>query len=192
MPKIRLNLPYMAKGKINSRQKGKRGEREVAKLLSAWWGAEFTSTPLSGGFSTKTFRNDWNAAGDIVTPDHSFPFTVEVKNCEGWHLEQLLTSDKCLFYSWWKQAVDETLPGKKTLLVFTRNRQPWYVCMTDVARWDYVEHSGDIHLKRNGFLLVSNDEEGNPRDLYITLFENLLKTDPEFWKELYNPNDDRD
>lgn len=173
--------------KINARQKGKRGERAVAKMLSAWWGAEFTSTPMSGGFATQTFREDWNAAGDIVTPDLDFPFTVEVKNCEGWHLEQFLTAEKCDLYSWWEQTVGETPPGKIPLLLFTRNRQPWFVCVyadmlehyNDVSDVGYAFHK-DLSLTLRGL----EDANGEQRPLFIGLAEDFMGTDPQVWVAL--------
>lgn len=113
----------------SSRGKGQRGERKAAKALEGWWGSEFARTPSSGGFRTKKFRDEWNAASDLVTSDETFPFAVEVKNCEGWHLEQLLTAPKCDLYDWWDQAVREAPLGKIPLLMFTRNHQPFFVVM---------------------------------------------------------------
>jgi hypothetical protein len=111
---------------INSRQKGARGEREVCKVFAEWWGAEFSRTPLSGGWATAKTRDSVNAAGDLVCSDTRFPFTVECKFVEGWSFEQLLTAPKCNFYKWWDQAVGETPEGKMPLLVFTKSRAPWF------------------------------------------------------------------
>ncbi len=114
--------------KINSRSKGKRGERDIAKMLEAWWGSKFTSTPMSGGFATKGFRDDWNASGDVVTPDLTFPFCVEVKWREGWDLLQVLKSTETSIpiWEWWDQTLRETPEGKIPFLVFKRNNQPWF------------------------------------------------------------------
>lgn len=114
--------------KINSRAKGSRGERQVAKLFKDWWGSEFTRTPLSGGFATQKFRDEWNASGDLVTSDPTFPFCVEVKWVEGWSLEQMLSNKGCLIFKWWAQTLRETPEGKYPLLVFKKNGQPFY-CM---------------------------------------------------------------
>jgi len=119
----------MAKKRVNGRKKGQAAERKLAKLFADWWGSDFARTPLSGGFATAKFREDWNACGDLVTPDSTFPFCVESKKVEGWKLEQLLTSDKTLIHQWWKQTVEETPEGKKPLLVFTRNRAPLFAMM---------------------------------------------------------------
>jgi hypothetical protein len=122
-------LRHVMMAKINSRSKGARAERKLAKLFAVWWGADFARTPLSGGFSTKQFREDWNAAGDLVTPDPSFPFCVESKHVEGWHIEQLLTAPRSDIYRWWFQTTQETPEGHLPLLVFTRNRQPYFFIM---------------------------------------------------------------
>lgn len=158
------------KKKINSRSKGKRGERALAKVFSEWWGTEFTSTPLSGGFGTKKFRDDWNASGDLVTPDDSFPFCVECKNAEGWHLEQLFTSPECLLVKWWRQSVNETPFGKIPLLVFKRNRHPWMFFMA----LDDMDFGLVAHFDANA--LVVDGEH-----LAIGLLSTLTKTPKEWW-----------
>lgn len=116
----------MATKKKNSRQKGQRGERALVKKFEAWWDEEFFRTPASGGLATMGFQfKGIEISGDVSTPDPSFPFCVEGKNCEGWSLEKLLTAPKNDIYRWWKQTVLETPEGKIPLLVFKRNRHPW-------------------------------------------------------------------
>lgn len=125
-----------------SRDKGQRGERAVAKLLSAWWGADFTRTPMSGGFHTKKFRDEWNASGDVVTPA-DFPFSVEVKWQEDWTLDQILTAPKCIIWEWWRQCASQCPEGKTPLLVFKRNNWPWF-CMMYEMDWDGLIFSSDL------------------------------------------------
>lgn len=117
------------KKRVNGREKGNRAERALAKAFSKWWGSEFTRTPMSGGFATKKFRGDWNAEGDLVTPDGTFPFTVESKHAEGWNFEQLLTSHKTMLHAWWAQTLRETPDGKIPLLVFRKNRLQPMICL---------------------------------------------------------------
>lgn len=122
-----------------SRDKGQRGEREAAKMLGEWWGSEFTRTPSSGGFKTKKFRNDWNAEGDIVTPDETFPFCVECKWQENWTMMQLLTSDVCDPWQWWEQTVKQTMGTNKIpLLIFKKNRYPWFYMTFDCVPLDFI------------------------------------------------------
>lgn len=160
---------------INSRSKGKRGERQIANMFEDWWGGEFSSTPLSGGYGTKTMRDGMQIAGDIMTPDPDFPFCVEVKNAEGWHLEQLLTSPKCSFYSWWDQTLGETPEGLIPILLFKRNHHPWCVAL------DSHDHA-QVPLLPGDWLILSG--EGEDRKVHISLAENFLKTDKEVWRSV--------
>jgi len=163
----------------SSRLRGQRGERIVAKAMSTWWGSEFARTPSSGGFKTKKFREEWNASSDLVTSDATFPFAVEVKNCEGWNLEQLLTAPKCDLYSWWKQTVGETPEDKTPLLVFTRNHQPLYCMM-----YETDANKGGL-TKGTMRLTFPTEEQGahGPFTAYVQvmLAEALFSTKKEAW-----------
>lgn len=74
---------------INSRSKGARGERNVAKLLETWTNRKFAKTPASGGLQWKTS----NSKGDVVctTEGHYFPFCIEVKSYSKIDFSHLLT-----------------------------------------------------------------------------------------------------
>lgn len=103
-----------------SRDKGARFEREIVKRLTKWWGSEFQRTPQSGG---SQLANGWNLAGDVCTPDETFPFHVECKHVEGWDLSHLLTTPNGgLLGKWLEQACSEAAKGKTPLVVFKRNR----------------------------------------------------------------------
>lgn len=156
---------------VNGRKKGQAAERKLAKLFAQWWGAEFARTPLSGGFATAKFREDWNASGDLVTPDPTFPFTVESKKVEGWHLEQILYSNKTLIHKWWEQTVRETPEGKISLLVFTRNRQKLFACMLVDC------FQAEIITEGFGFFITSLGED----TVIIFPLEALLKSRKELW-----------
>lgn len=171
----------MAKTKKNSRDKGGRGERAAAKELRDWWGTDFARTPLSGGFGTAKFRADWNAAGDLVTPDPSFPFCVEVKWQEDWHMEQLIKNDGCKVFSWWAQARDECPPDKLPLLVFKRNHHPWYVMIEEDDMPGTVQ--GDLNA-RFFTVRLSEDITGTyPMTVYIFTLEDFSSTEPDKWKK---------
>jgi len=119
---------WSAVGK-KSKNKGNRYEALIAKQLNTWYyyeesqrlGAQvLRRTPLSGG---------WCKTGDVMidprfskeVPD--FPFQAEMKRHENWHLEHLLTSDKCLFRAeWWPKLCEEAdAVEKRPLLVFAMN-----------------------------------------------------------------------
>ena len=168
------------KKKKNSRDKGNRGQRAVAKLLSTWWGAEFASTPLSGGFATKRFRDDWNAAADVVTPDDTFPFSVEVKWQEDWCLDTLLTSEVGKVWKWWEQCVDEAPEGRIPLLVFKRNNQPWLYMI------DTLETKALTLGERNFGVQIPAELRKRVKNrcsawVQIGKFETLMKTDKNTW-----------
>lgn len=151
-PKTKKDPKRVASGK-KSKRKGNTGERAVAKLLSNWWGSEFTRTPSSGGFATQKFRENWNAIGDVVTPA-DFPFVVEVKNVKSWNLSDLLTSKVSILTKYWKQVNDEVgdLP-KYPMLVFKKNRSEWFV-MIDMAVWyDY-----GLRALNDTYMTIRNDD----------------------------------
>lgn len=104
-----------------SRGKGKRGEYMVVDALVKHFNIEFKRTPQSGGSHLK---EGWRLAGDVATPDPCWPFCIEVKNREAWHLE-LLWSPKSPIWSWWTQVnEDSQLTGMLPALVFKRNSVP--------------------------------------------------------------------
>jgi hypothetical protein len=116
---------------VNGRAKGARNERDLAKALGAWWGEVFLRTPGSGGWA----KGKESVSGDIVSKNDAtvFPFSVEAKKVEGWTLEHLWSA-KSHFWKedgWWEQCRRDALGSNKApLLVFTKNRTPWYVMMT--------------------------------------------------------------
>lgn len=159
---------------INSRDKGARGEGQICALLKTWWSSDFARTPSSGGFKTKKFREDWNAEGDIVTPDETFAFSVEVKWQEEWTLDHVLTSPKSKLWDWWEQAKRETSDGRHTMLVFKRNRSPWFVMMNET----YLNSPYQIDFIKGSRIRVT-DRQGD--SAYIRLFDELLKEPKDQW-----------
>jgi len=120
---------HAASGK-HSRRKGKRKEREVAKILQEWWGVgEFRPTPSSGGWDK---GGDFNMKGDIVTTDDQFPFCVEIKNNEAWKFSTSLVSNKSALHKFWNQTEEEAKAcGLIPLTVFTRNHHPLFAMVKD-------------------------------------------------------------
>lgn len=165
-------IDMAAKKKVNGRQKGSTAERKLAKLFQGWWGSSFARTPMSGGFATAKFRDDWNAAGDLVTPDRTFPFCVESKKVEKWTLEQLLTSDKTHIHKWWAQTLDETPSGKIPLLVFTKNHAPLYAMM-------FTEQ---MHSELKNAIACRFDTVVNTCEVSIFALDALFKTLPDNWR----------
>ena len=93
-------------GKINSQAKGKRAEREVAKLINRYLDTNVRRTPQSGGMSIK---------GDIIdiNPDSpAYQFHFEVKN-----------QKKLMISKWWEQIDDDCPIAKTPVNVFKMNAQ---------------------------------------------------------------------
>ena len=158
----------------DSKDKGDRGEYAVRDLLEDWWGSDFAKTPKSGGFSTKKFRKDWNAEADVVTPDETFPFAVEVKWQEKWILDDLLTRPKSKIWDWWEQAKGQS-EDKLTLLVFKRNFKPWlYMIRAQDQNTDYQKD----FIKSSPMRVI--DRQGETA--YIGLMDRLLAEPTEKWK----------
>jgi len=124
---------------VNSIKKGKRGEREVVKLLKDWWGGDFSRSPDSGAFMTTHAQvlvdSGSDLGGDIITPP-DFPFSVEVKlrkEIDLWELVRIETptEDQALMkdnpITWWYQAkYDASRFGKIPFVIMKENRKQWY------------------------------------------------------------------
>lgn len=107
-------------GNINSRAKGSRNERKLAKQLEEWTGREFSRTPSSGGLHWKNSQT----SGDIVctTEGHLFPFSIEAKFHREINFEHLLYLDQPLILDFWEQCLKDANEAqlKKIPLLFMR------------------------------------------------------------------------
>ena len=144
---------------INSRDKGNRFERVVAKALTEWWGAEFCRTPLSGGWSSK-------APGDIITPD-DFPFGIEAKHRESWSWDAWLSGATKNLEDWMEQAAKGCKLGQAPMLLVTKNRAPIWVVVTEIG--------AGFLSKRGGY----RDWTARPGGLFAMPMDSLLKLDRE-------------
>lgn len=145
----------MGKG-LNSRNKGNRFEREVAKILSDAWGFKFVRTPNSGAFKGL-------APADIIPEDKaqwdSCCFHIECKARKGWSLEQLISSKKkCPVLEWWfdEEAKQVEARGAKfydkaMLLIFTKNHDDTYVMF---SLGDSANYNPDVPL--NSVIVIRN------------------------------------
>jgi hypothetical protein len=131
-----------------SRDKGKRGELEAARLLSAWWMGRpelrnskaeelpIRRTPLSGGWATaKGVQGDLVAVHDDAK-DFSL-LSVEVKNQEVWDFDGMIKNRAWPVYAYWKQCKAAAKRANALpFLVFTKNKHPFYFCLSQVAYAD--------------------------------------------------------
>lgn len=116
---------------INSRSKGARNERNLAKAFEEWTGRKFSKTPASGGLNWRTT----NVAGDIVCTKegHYFPFCIEGKSYAKIDFSHLLNPKikNCDILIFWKQAKrDAARVGKIPILMMRYNDLPknyWFI-----------------------------------------------------------------
>jgi hypothetical protein len=120
---------------IHSRNKGNSYERKIAKLISKWCGFEVVRTPGSGSVM-KT--------GDIFpkNPEDmiSFPFSIELKNREGWSFGDLIkdVNRKNGIISWWEQCLnDSVMHNRIPVLIFTKNLDINY-CLMDKKSFNNI------------------------------------------------------
>lgn len=133
-PDTSLKRVLRAKNRKNSRTKGASFENKIAKVFSEWSGMDVKRTPQSGGWANASF----GVTGDLVCSNKRFPFHVECKKREGWHLDDLVTGvrvrDTRSIVAWWNQAIETCPEGKEPLLVFARNNRQVLV----MVREDFV------------------------------------------------------
>jgi hypothetical protein len=118
---------------MNSRSKGARNERAIAKVLEKWTGKKFAKTPASGGLQWKTSMTK----GDVVctTEGHYFPFCIEGKFYAKIDFAQLLTPGllNIDIIDWWIQCRrDSRKCNKVPMLLMRYNGLPkdfWFMVL---------------------------------------------------------------
>lgn len=102
-----------------SRDKGKRGEREIIALLQPVVDQAFKTLRMdSWDLDTRLRRNTLQSDSggyDIVGPGMDY-FAVEVKFQEQLSVE-----------TWWKQTQEQTKHGQVPVLFYRKSRLPWRV-----------------------------------------------------------------
>ena len=118
--------------KINSQAKGKRAEREVAKLINKYLGTNVRRTPQSGGLSIK---------GDIIDIDPNsaaFNYHFEVKD-----------QKKLMIPKWGEQIEADCPPGKTPINVFKMNGQ--FYATLEFKDWlDLLVQINELEEARTG------------------------------------------
>ena len=102
------------KKRINSKDKGGRGEREIIALLQPIVDRVYR---VAGKLPPKLQRNSMQANGlggcDVVGLDW---LALEVKRCETLLLDQ-----------WWQQTISQAKQGAMPVLCYRQSKQPWRV-----------------------------------------------------------------
>jgi Holliday junction resolvase len=152
--------------KVNSKKKGSRVERELAKLLTDRFGREFSRSVGSGNRWSQVADMPDAAretfAGDLVVPT-GFRWSLE---CKGGYdssdtLASLLSSGSKQIDEWLAQAqADSERSGRKPLICWKPSRRPW---LAIVRRSDFQESGFDRILMYS-------------RDWFVVSLEDLLAT----------------
>ena len=114
---------------MNANQKGKRFERDVAKIINKKFGTHVRRTPMSGGMDFK---------GDIICIDDNSiisEFSFECKNQEALNIWKAL-----------KQSRYDAPMGKLPLVVFTKNHQTEYVALELEDFLNIIKELSDLRI----------------------------------------------
>lgn len=104
---------------VNSRQKGKAGEKLVKEFLEEHTPYTFEFTPGSGNGKIK---------GDLYIPRFQNNFIIEVKNYKDSPIsDKILTNKSNDFVQWWLKARDQSFPFQRPLVFFRYNRSKLFV-----------------------------------------------------------------
>lgn len=171
----------------NSKRKGSKNEREVAKILQDWTGYEFARTPQSGGLHWKKKHT----SGDIVCIDDKhgtrFSFSVECKFHEDFSILPLITGaigKKSLkILDFWDQSNNDAISVEKVPIVFMRKngmkKDLHFVILSqyffNIWLKELEKTSTGGWLSKNGIISYSNPASS----LHITILnsEDLMSTD---------------
>mgnify|MGYP000509336423 CR=1 FL=1 len=140
-------------GRINSKNKGNKNERDLAKSMKAWTGFDFERVPSSGGLR---WKRTTDTVGDITCTDNrhkgAFPFCIETKFHSDINFQHLLLDvSKVKILEFWDQAKSDAKRSGKIPLLFMRyNRMPKYV-------WFFVL-SLDFYLRIKKHLPINHEK----------------------------------
>lgn len=109
-------------GRINSKAKGSKNERDICKWWKEWTGYDFGRVPSSGGLR---WSRTTDTTGDIICTDQKhflrFPFSIECKNYKEINFEHILLGNKnAKIAQFWQQAVEDAQRGNKIPILMMR------------------------------------------------------------------------
>ena len=110
---------------INSKKKGSKFERSIAKWFTQWSGYKFGRTPYSGAY-----HKNKDLSSDVMCNDekhaHRFPLSVEAKNYQEIKFEHILLGNEgAKILHFWEQASGDAKASKKIpLLAMRYNNMP--------------------------------------------------------------------
>jgi Holliday junction resolvase len=124
-----LNKNFGKKKRINSIRKGKKFERDLAKILTDLLGIEICRVPMSGGFAT--MHNSDTLAGDLMAVHKTdfMPFTIESKHFKDLNILDILNEKlkQNTIFEWIRQSEEEGKQMKKVpFILFKLNNSQIY------------------------------------------------------------------
>lgn len=143
---------------VNSKKKGSRNERMLAKAFEKWTGFKFARVPMSGGLR---WKRTLDTTGDIMVAEQEhifdFPFSIETKfyaNIEPWKILLGQNSKLDLFM---RQARDDAKRANKIPIVLFRfNQMPvstWFI----IIEFNVFKLLEDELFFENGFMNFNNE-----------------------------------
>ena len=116
-----------------SKEKGKRWEREAAKLLSDAYGETFLRVPASGAFTggrnfhrmASMSENQISASrGDLIAPwEGSGGFIAECKHVKPGTVSDLMQGPSAIIDKWWAQANADAREGDFVVMLVKEDRK---------------------------------------------------------------------
>lgn len=108
-------------GGLTSRNKGKRGEREIIAELQPVIDYAYSQMPPTCGQPPRLQRNSLQSDGGGCDLHNMPHFAIEVK-----YVEQ---QNPANIKAWWQQAQEQATDGRQPVLIYRRNNEPWKVMM---------------------------------------------------------------
>lgn len=143
-----------------SRNKGARGEREVARFLTEWSGWQFKR-------KVRQHKNDY----DIECVNNYWRYAVEVKNVANMSLDQLFMPSSPI-HQYIDQAVSQALELDLYWMLFVKIPRKFWIIMTshlpediDPYPYDEIIYNNTIHIIPDwAFKLIDPEPFFEPED----------------------------
>lgn len=183
-------------GRINSKAKGSKNERDVCEYLEQWSGLQFRRVPQSGGL--RGHITDYTV-GDIICVDKRmlnrvFPYSIECKSYNTIDFAKLLSIPRkptkkspeehvaCEIDKFWAQAVEDGKRGQKLpMLIMRYNNLPKNFFFIVLSR----KLTNKKMLPKNRMVTQDYVITTSASLLEDTTWDSFFKQSLKIWKSLY-------
>lgn len=148
-----------------SKNKGKSGERELAKIFEGIFKGSFIRVPNSGAYigGKNAFRVEVlsdgqirNVKGDIIPPDFMPKLVLECKFYADFPFHSLMTEKTIPILEAWIEQTTEVLDKDDIwFLAFKINRRGWFIVMDDHRAENYTIKN---HAKYGAYVITEMKE----------------------------------